>query len=262
MASRGRNMFSRMGKQEATGRDWLRLQSGSEAFYWDGFPLFARTSGDIAQIRTAIYGRYYYHSTARSGRPQGKSLDRLRHRGHLRAHSICQQHKNPKVVDMVSGWGRNVVKLNGRTRLTYERERYMDTFGLVDTDYPPFAPRMEVVKMVLKGFRYGKKGLITPTNFEMQYKENSRSEVTVFVREFADCDDPGTNEFRVVGNKIRKVNRTTYLYSGVLVLPREINDDYKVLPYRPLSCPVCQDRCIRVQCIPRLCADIRRYTPD
>ncbi|KAL1115412.1 hypothetical protein AAG570_007442 [Ranatra chinensis] len=33
----------------------------------------------------------------------------------------------------------------------------MDAFGSVDTDSPSFAPRMEVVRMVLKGFRYGKR---------------------------------------------------------------------------------------------------------
>ncbi|KAL1124524.1 hypothetical protein AAG570_001150 [Ranatra chinensis] len=50
----------------------------------------------------------------------------------------------PEVVDMVSGRDQNVVKLN------------MSTFGLIDTDSLSFAPRMEVVKMVLKVLRYGK----------------------------------------------------------------------------------------------------------
>ncbi|KAL1122731.1 hypothetical protein AAG570_003058 [Ranatra chinensis] len=62
--------------------------------------------------------------------------------------------QEPKVADTVNGRDQSVVKLNGRTRLTSERERRMNTFGLVDTDSPSFAPRMEVIKMVLKGFRY------------------------------------------------------------------------------------------------------------
>ncbi|KAL1122834.1 hypothetical protein AAG570_003160 [Ranatra chinensis] len=63
----------------------------------------------------------------------------------------------PKVVDMVGRGNRDVVKHYGGTGLSSKREGYMNPLGLVDTDSPSFAPRMEVVKMVLKGFRHGER---------------------------------------------------------------------------------------------------------
>ncbi|KAL1122721.1 hypothetical protein AAG570_003048 [Ranatra chinensis] len=48
------------------------------------------------------------------------------------------------------------------------------------------------------------------------------------VRQLSECEDSGTGEFAMVGNRIRRVNRTTYLYTGTFVLPREVDDDYKM----------------------------------
>ncbi|KAL1129111.1 hypothetical protein AAG570_013642 [Ranatra chinensis] len=52
-------------------------------------------------------------------------------------------HVQTKAVNTVGGRDQNVIKLNGRTRLTSERERYVSTFGLVVTDSPSFAPGMK-----------------------------------------------------------------------------------------------------------------------
>ncbi|KAL1117881.1 hypothetical protein AAG570_004194 [Ranatra chinensis] len=77
----------------------------------------------------------------------------------MRSCSACVDYQSARTLalDMVGGRDQNVFKLNGRTRLTAERERHLNTFVLVDTDSPPFASKMEVIKMVLKGFRYGKR---------------------------------------------------------------------------------------------------------
>ncbi|KAL1122720.1 hypothetical protein AAG570_003047 [Ranatra chinensis] len=53
-------------------------------------------------------------------------------------------------------------------------------------------------------------------------------EITITAKEIADCEDRGTREISIVGNKIRKVNRTTHLYSARFVLTRELNDSVKV----------------------------------
>ncbi|KAL1138678.1 hypothetical protein AAG570_008740 [Ranatra chinensis] len=66
-----------------------------------------------------------------------------------------------EVADIVSGKDQNVVKLNELKRLTCECERYMNTFGLVDTDSPSFVPRKEDIKMVLNGFKYGRRVAIS-----------------------------------------------------------------------------------------------------
>ncbi|KAL1122719.1 hypothetical protein AAG570_003046 [Ranatra chinensis] len=48
------------------------------------------------------------------------------------------------------------------------------------------------------------------------------------VRQLSECEDRGTDEFVMVGNRIRRVNRTTYSYTGTFVLPRKVDDDYKM----------------------------------
>ncbi|KAL1122727.1 hypothetical protein AAG570_003054 [Ranatra chinensis] len=52
----------------------------------------------------------------------------------------------------------------------------------------------------------------------------------IIVKQMAECKEKGTDEFKLVGNRIRRHNRTAAIYSGTLVIPREVNNSYKLSP--------------------------------
>ncbi|KAL1122216.1 hypothetical protein AAG570_003621 [Ranatra chinensis] len=72
-----------------------------------------------------------------------------------------------KLVDMVGGRNQDVVELDGGTGLLSKRE------GLINAT-PTFAPRMEVIKVVLKGLRY----VNTPLSVGMSQSEASEADAS------------------------------------------------------------------------------------
>ncbi|KAL1122722.1 hypothetical protein AAG570_003049 [Ranatra chinensis] len=60
-------------------------------------------------------------------------------------------------------------------------------------------------------------------------------ESIIMAREIGDCDDGGTGEMVMIGNRIRKVNRSTHLYTGNVILYTELNDDYKASAARVIE---------------------------
>ncbi|KAL1122726.1 hypothetical protein AAG570_003053 [Ranatra chinensis] len=70
---------------------------------------------------------------------------------------------------------------------------------------------------------------IIVTNAE-HFVKKKQGPYDIIVKQIAECKERGSDEFKLVGNLIRRHNRTAAIYSGTLVIPREVNNSYKLSP--------------------------------